>query len=338
MTYTVPKHESIQIPVETPGRQREMPSGRSAGPQEKSPGRMLAALILDDDVSWSLKAMSAPDDFPEQAAETFETLIKSLKFENPAKPTWDLGDQWTEQPGHGMRAANLMLGSLEFSVIKLPMRSPDPDEYILSNVNRWRGQLDLPPITLSELRSNVRKVVTSDGHDATVLDIEGMQSGAAMGPMAAGSRSRPNASQTTTPIASANPPSSSFSSEPPATWDVAKPGMMQIATYNIESAGKSAKVSISKAGGDVFQNINRWRGQVSLSPLADPSKLNTEDITVSEQPGLLAEIYGESGQSIVVAMVPAAAPTWFFKLQGDTDVVKDNVASFRKYLTTISLN
>ena len=69
----------------------------------------------------------------------------------PPRPTgtgalkWTLPNGWTETPGSGMRYATLTppdAGKVELSVVVLP--GPAGGE--LANVNRWRGQIGLPPI------------------------------------------------------------------------------------------------------------------------------------------------------------------------------------------------
>jgi hypothetical protein len=69
----------------------------------------------------------------------------------PPRPTgkgalkWALPKGWTETPGSGMRYATLTppgAGKLEMSVVVLP--GPAGGEP--ANVNRWRGQIGLPPL------------------------------------------------------------------------------------------------------------------------------------------------------------------------------------------------
>ena len=319
VSYTVPKHDAIQIPVETPKR---------AETDTLVKGRMLAAFLIAHDEFWSFKALASPEDFPEGAVADFDSLVKSLSFPAGKKPTWDLGERWKELPGAGMRVANLMLDDLEFSVVKLRVsEGADRQAYLLQNVNRWRKQLNLPDVGQSEI-ADLPTRQTQDGHEAMILDISGMFAGDASPPM--GRRSAPTS---TTP-----PQSTSFTDSPPEHWAPTAAGMMQLATYQIETDGKSAKVSISRAGGDKLANINRWRRQVGMAPLSRIDDAKLQDISVSNVAGSWVEIPGDSGQSIVVAMLPADRPTWFFKLQGDSQLVQNETNSFRTYLGTIQLN
>ena len=72
-----------------------------------------------------------------------------------------------------MRFATLRLGDApaapELTVIPLPIPADDESGYILSNVNRWRGQLQLLPISAAELEQQAKKVPVG-GTVATLVD------------------------------------------------------------------------------------------------------------------------------------------------------------------------
>lgn len=55
----------------------------------------------------------------------------------------ELPDGWAEQPGSGMRMATYTIEgtSIDFYLISLGMGD------VVSNVNRWRGQVGLPPVS-----------------------------------------------------------------------------------------------------------------------------------------------------------------------------------------------
>jgi hypothetical protein len=81
---------------------------------------------------------------------------------------WVLPKGWTETPGSGMRYATLIPaggGKVELSVVVLP--GPAGGE--LANVNRWRGQIGLPPIDESALGA-ARTAVKSKAGTVAVYD------------------------------------------------------------------------------------------------------------------------------------------------------------------------
>ena len=92
----------------------------------------------------------------------------------PPRPTgkgalkWALPKGWTETPGSGMRYATLTPpggGKAEMSVVVLP--GPAGGE--AANVNRWRGQIGLPPLEEDALAA-LRKAVPSKAGPVAVYD------------------------------------------------------------------------------------------------------------------------------------------------------------------------
>jgi hypothetical protein len=92
----------------------------------------------------------------------------------PPRPTgkgalkWVLPKGWTEAPGSGMRYATLTPpggGKAEMSVVVMP--GPAGGE--AANVNRWRGQIGLPPLEEDALGA-LRKAVPSKAGPVAVYD------------------------------------------------------------------------------------------------------------------------------------------------------------------------
>ncbi|HZZ83379.1 MAG TPA: hypothetical protein VFE30_02490 [Anaeromyxobacteraceae bacterium] len=92
----------------------------------------------------------------------------------PPSPTggaalkWTLPKGWTESLSGGMRYATLKApvpGKLDVSVVVLP--GPAGGE--LANVNRWRGQIGLPPVDEAALASS-RKTLRSGAGPVSLFD------------------------------------------------------------------------------------------------------------------------------------------------------------------------
>jgi hypothetical protein len=82
--------------------------------------------------------------------------------------TWDLSKGWTETRAGGMRFATLKppaTGKIDVSVIVLPGTAGGE----LANVNRWRGQIGLPPIDEAG-RTQMRKEVKSKAGAVSLYD------------------------------------------------------------------------------------------------------------------------------------------------------------------------
>jgi len=135
---------------------------------------MLAALVLQADRAWFFKTMGPESPLGEHA-DAFRSLVKSLRFAD-GKPQWTLPDGWRQKGESGMRFATLEFGSadnpLELTVIPLPIPPGDRSAYVLSNVNRWRQQVNLMPIAASELDEQSEEI-DLDGATAVVVDLHG---------------------------------------------------------------------------------------------------------------------------------------------------------------------
>ena len=121
----------------------------------------------------------------------------------------------------------------------------------------------------------------------------------------------------------------------PAHWESQPPGSMLLAKFNIKSDdGKQAQVTVSAFPGDVgglLANVNRWRGQFNLAPLA-AEDLDTA-VSPLELPGGQARLATITTQdrTMEVILVSRTERTWFFKLSGDASLVereKPNLISF----------
>jgi hypothetical protein len=152
--YTVARPPHRAAPADTAGSELD----------ETIPGQLLGAILPQGKMTWFFKLIGPEEDVKAQT-EPFLEFVRSLRFERK-KPEWSLPEGWTEAPGAEMRFATLRIATerepLEVSVIPLPTADGVLDEYILSNVNRWRDQLQLAPISRDELSERVVKYEVAD--------------------------------------------------------------------------------------------------------------------------------------------------------------------------------
>ncbi len=81
---------------------------------------------------------------------------------------WTLPKGWADEPAGGMRFATLKVpvtGKIDASVVVLPGTAGGE----LANVNRWRGQIGLPPIDEAQLAKE-RTVLKTKAGDLSVFD------------------------------------------------------------------------------------------------------------------------------------------------------------------------
>jgi len=147
-----------------------------------TPSRMLGAIILHGGTAWFFKATGPEETVAEQVA-AFRDLVKSVRFVD-SKPQWTLPDGWREKPSSGIRFSTLEFGpddtAVELSITQLGIFGDDTDAYVLSNVNRWRVQMQLPEVGVEELDQHAERIELEDGV-ATLVDLVGQPKSGGMG-------------------------------------------------------------------------------------------------------------------------------------------------------------
>ena len=119
---------------------------------------------------------------------------------------------------------------------------------------------------------------------------------------------------------------------------------MRKATYAIPGeAGAVGDLSVTAFPGDVggeLANVNRWRGQLGLAPLAATEVEGA--VTRLTPHGLSATLVDFSGGSadkpvrMLGAIVPFNGATWFFKLTGPVDLVAKEKPAFLAFVQSLS--
>lgn len=128
----------------------------------------------------------------------------------------------------------------------------------------------------------------------------------------------------------------------PSGWAEAPAGQFLVAKYVISGADNTqAAVNVSQSagtGGGLLMNVNRWRGQIGLSPLSDadlPSQFSSFDTPVGK--ATLVDMTGTDARTsqnarVVGAIVPQGDVTWFYKLMGNPDIVEKQKDSFVQFV------
>jgi len=145
--------------------------------------RTLGAIVPFGEQGWFFKLVG-PKDAVAAKNDEFMVFLKSIHFSSQGKPQWTLPEGWQEQPGSGIRFATLLIPAadkpLEVSVTALPRTPGDEVGYLLSNVNRWRGQMKLPPIAGEQLAGESTQLELA-GATATLVNLLGSAAPSTMG-------------------------------------------------------------------------------------------------------------------------------------------------------------
>lgn len=112
----------------------------------------------------------------------------------------------------------------------------------------------------------------------------------------------------------------------PAHWQPKPATAIRKGSYAIPGEGGAVgDMSIVSLPGDVggeLANINRWRGQLGLAPVAESEMASV--VTQRDQHGLqvtIVDFSSADGHRMLGAMVPYSGSIWFFKLTGPEALV-----------------
>ncbi len=131
--------------------------------------------------------------------------------------------------------------------------------------------------------------------------------------------------------------------EVPDGWELdPHPRTARLATLVFGSGQLSGELAITRFPGDVggeLANVNRWRGQLGLPPVAD---LLQQKVTNLEIGGLAARSYRFAADgddpmrsAINVASVMRNGQSWFFKMTGPDQLLTAEVEDFERFVASI---
>lgn len=309
-----------------------------------------AAIAVDPVVpgaAWFFK-MQGPPESVLAHSDTFANLLTTVAFEADGSPTWTNPEGWTTGPADSFRYATLTLdGSdppVEIAISTLTADDPGSDEYLKVNIDRWRGQIGLPPGDpanwkqaaadageLQESESNGQRVVLvqitgqgPDGQPSAIL--------AAILPRPGTSPLSPTRPATTTeqPPSEMRPPTYSV----PPEWAEQPAGQFQMALWTVRDGDQQADISLSLAGGSAEDNLARWAGQVGLTP--DALQDAARPVQIDGRDAVQVELVGGE-KTILGVIIPdeRAQASWFVKLIGPNDLAARERDRFQQFTESI---
>ncbi len=129
----------------------------------------------------------------------------------------------------------------------------------------------------------------------------------------------------------------------PAGWIAKAPGAMRKGSFTIKGAdGAEGDLSITAFPGDtggLLANLNRWRSQVALPPLAEGGLDGV--VTHTDSQGLHFAVVDFAGTAkgeptrILGAVLSRPGETWFFKLMGPDALVAAQKPAFLDFLRSV---
>jgi hypothetical protein len=156
-----------------------------------------------------------------------------------------------------------------------------------------------------------------------------------------GNQNFPVPNSSTTVIGGINPSSDKSSWTIPPDWKQIDPGPMLSAKFSITGNDGSAEVNILSSGMDsgLAANVNRWRGQLGLPPVAQADEFSkmVSSVDVGSGKAQVVDLNGTDSKTakparLVGIIVPQNGQTWFYKLMGDEPVVAQQKDAFIQFV------
>jgi hypothetical protein len=302
----------------------------------------LGAIIPRSERTWYFKMMGLVEVVDTQV-EAFRSLVESITFaDTDAEPEWQLPPGWQQEPGSNMRLATLVAESsgvrLETTVI--PLATGGAGNSLLDNVNRWRQQMNRPPLAPDELVTETTRLEVA-GSEIVLVDVAGRlpESGIPRGPMAAGGGA-------TRPAMSPSREVVTPTYTKPDGWSEAPrdgPGRL---AFRVEDGDRSVRVTVTPLGGDgggVLNVVNLWRREVGLEPLdaSDPGD-HAQPLEVGGIRGQYVEAIGSetaASRAAVFGWIGMAPDhSWFVKMQGEAARVEQEREAFQAFLHSLKFD
>ena len=277
------------------------------------PGRMISVIAERPDAVWFFKIFSEPDRVA-ASEPMWRAFFSSLDFSADGSPQWTLPEGWQTSSGpSGMRWSTLVIDPgpppLELAVTRLP-----PGQDRLFNVNRWRQQLGLSPLTDAELETALQTIQSKAG-PLLIFDAAGPGAGEGA---AASPPSPPEAGESTPPAAGAagepspSPPEPSgrspadagaaaegspFEFRAPEHWQVMPSTPMRVRNWLVVSDAGDAQIAVLRLGsgaGDWNKNVDLWCRELGLEPLSPEAiEQQSEPIEIGGVPGRAITLVGQ---------------------------------------------
>ncbi len=134
----------------------------------------------------------------------------------------------------------------------------------------------------------------------------------------------------------------------PAGWETMPASAMRKASYRLGEGADAAELSVvmlEGSGGTNLGNVNRWRGQLGLEPIAEEQLADyLEPLELTVGAGTLIDLEATAPPTdantpgaMLIGVVPISGSTWFMKLTGSAAAVKTNRSALIACLSSLRL-
>lgn len=142
------------------------------------------------------------------------------------------------------------------------------------------------------------------------------------------------------PPTDATQPELSVTWQLPTGWRVQQSRrMMRFATLEVGDGDALAEISITRLGaswGDILDNVNRWRNQIGLPPIADhelDGMLHQREIDDTRGFSVTLDAGTDGALAMIVtALYRGVEGTWFCKMTGPRDTVLTQATAYETFM------
>ena len=283
---------------------------------------MRVAIIKNADQTWFFKLMG-PKDVVDDHTTEFDQFLETIQFNADEKNPviWKAPNEWEKEPAGGQIYASYLVGpkttAAQMTVVKLGGQAGA----FLDNVNRWRKQLGLKPVTEENLDGVIKKTI--NGREVIIVQLSGTgrfhRTAAPLLPQGPG------------------PLQAEAKIDTPEGWQkMDQPPQFAVAGFRIEDGKETAQVSVSQLGPQpMLENVIRWRRQVGLGPVdANQVKDLIQPFDVGDSKAQYLDMTG-SRDRILVILVHKGEADWIFKMMGSPELVGKQKPAFEKLVRSV---
>jgi len=360
--YDAPKIESEFVKGREPKPRQAAPPMMGGSRIPLAERRILGAIIPDNDNVYFVKAKDRTDQLA-SAESAFRTVVETFAIDPPTGfPKFSLPSGWSlnllDNANAGIGLAEMIAeinyeapaGRIRFTVSKYdkPSETAAWENYLLNQINRWRGQLELAPTTVSNLLSELPTIPREGAAlPAYLFDAKG---GGASGATVSGPgavEAPPVRSEPELPVVPPSRPALKLTYDKPEAWELQAARPYREATFKVTKEGKEAEVTVSTARDTPVQNAGMWASQITqvndqaaLEAMANKTVEEAETLQVGTRTAKLYSIRASDqpdARSLLVVAIPMGegGMSMFVKLNCELRMMEEEKSTFLSFVNTL---
>ncbi len=328
------KIETITVPLARSGLPIKVPTE----------DRMVVAVAVRPDATWFFKINGSARALSQTEA-SWIGFLKKIEFGPDGQPAWELPEGWRLGPSTNnsplaARFATIQIPNPERERVELVVSKLGPDFDRLSNFNRWRGQLGFPPIDEQSLAEEIGELEFAGGK-FLMFDRTGKSNGAMTPPMAGAVNTMPSGAPSE-PTQTATTPTVAY--DTPNGWTVNQNASVVAVRLEKKVDDQRFVISVTALPPKLIswsESVENWVAETGTTAKAvEITSEKTQTIEVAGVTGKRIDLVDlpDAARAIVSVSFEAKNKAWFAKLSGPATSIKDHIADFEQFLSSLQLN